>query len=67
MKRQYIKAMLKNYLLSGRSITSLQALKRWGTMRLPVYVQRLRDDGYKIKTEMVTERGKTFAKYSHQL
>jgi biotin operon repressor len=67
MPRQYIKALLKNYLLSGKSITGLQALKRWGTIRLAVYIQRLRNDGYKIKTEMVTEKGKTFARYRHTI
>lgn len=63
MPKQYIKTLLRNYLLQGKTITSLQALRRWGTIRLPVYVQRLRNEGYKVKTEMVKEKGKTFAKY----
>lgn len=65
MPRQYIKTLLKNYLLSGKSITPLEALHRWGTFRIAVYIQRLRDEGYAIDTEMVTERGKTFARYRH--
>lgn len=63
MPKQYIKTLLRNYLLQGKTITSLQALRRWGTIRLPVYVKRLRDDGYKVKRQMVKEKGKTFAKY----
>lgn len=67
MPRKYIKTLIKNYLLSGKSITGLEALKRYGTMRLPVYIQRLRDDGYNIQKEMITEKGKTFARYFHSL
>lgn len=65
MPKRYIKTLLKNYLLQGRSITPLQALHRWGTFRIAVYIQRLRDEGYAIDTEMVKERGKVFARYRH--
>lgn len=54
---------LKVHLLKGRTITSLQALNLWATIRLPVYVQRLRRKGYVIKTEMIRKGEKTFAKY----
>ncbi len=63
MAKQYIKTLLRNYLLQGKSITGLQALNRWGTIRLAVYVQRLRDEGYNVKKEMVKEKNKTYAKY----
>ena len=48
----------------GKTITQNQALKLWGTSRLAVYVNRLRNDGMDIHTEMVNFRGDTFARYS---
>ncbi len=65
MAKQFIEVSLKNYLLSGKSITPLQALKRWQTFRIAVYIQRLRDKGYAIDTEMVKQGNKTFARYRH--
>jgi hypothetical protein len=65
MAKKFIEVRLKNYLLSGKSITPLQALHRWGTFRIAVYVQRLRDKGYAIDTEMVKEGNKIFARYRH--
>ncbi len=67
MTPQQVLPRLKAHLLSGKSITPLQALERYGTMRLPVYILRLRQKGYRIKTEMVTKGKKTYAKYSHTL
>lgn len=56
---------LKAWLLQGKSITQLQALKLWRTTRLAVYVFRLRDE-YKmnIHTEMVRSNGEQYACYS---
>lgn len=65
MRHRYIKQLVKLYLLSGRTLTPMQALKRWGTFRVAVYIQRLRDEGYAIDTEMVKEGNKTFARYRH--
>lgn len=59
-----VKPRLKARLLMGKTITQNQALKLWGTSRLAVYVNRLRNDGMDIHTEMVNFRGDTFAKYS---
>ena len=64
MKPTQVKDRLKVRLLSGQSVTPLQALRRWGCFRLAVYVNRLRNEGMKIKTEMVSAKGSTFAKYS---
>lgn len=59
-----IKESVKKHLLKGRSLTSLQALRLFGTMRLASYVNRLRhDDGYVIKMEMIRKGQKQFAKY----
>lgn len=65
MKNRNYKARLKARLLKGDTITPMIALKDWGCFRLSVYVNRLRNDGYKIKTEIVrTHDGTQYAKYS---
>lgn len=62
-KQKQVKGHLKAWLLMGKSITSNQALKMWRTSRLAVYINRLRNEGMKIVTEMVTSRGDQYAKY----
>jgi hypothetical protein len=59
-----ISQRLESWLLRGHSITSLQALDKWGCMRLSARVKELRDNGLPIATETVTKNGKSFAKYS---
>ena len=55
---------IKNFLQKGGRITPMMALRMYGCMRLAVVIERLRKRGYDIKTEMVTEGNKRFAKYS---
>lgn len=57
---------IKNYLLPpGRTLTPMKAFRLWKCMRLAVYINRLRDRGYRIKTEIVyTKQGTSYAKYS---
>lgn len=50
-------------LLSGYSITPLDALKGCGCMRLAARINDLRHGGFKIKTEKVSVGNKTFASY----
>ena len=50
-------------LMSGKSITPLQALNQYGCFRLAALIHKLRKNGMSIKTEYVTQNGKTFAKY----
>ena len=53
------------HLLSGRTITQLEALRLYGSLRLSSIIFRLRDQGYDIRTEMVTIRkGTRVARYS---
>lgn len=56
---------VKNWLLSGKSITPLQALQMFGAFRLSAIIYRLKyEDNMAIKTEMVYEtNGKRYAKY----
>lgn len=53
------------HLLSGKSITPLEALDLYGSFRLSSIIFRLRDRGYDIRTEMVTIRkGTRVARYT---
>lgn len=63
-KQKQVKARLKTRLLMGKTITQNQALSLWRTSRLAVFVNRLRNEGMDIHTEMVNFKGDTFARYS---
>ena len=56
-----------NYLLSGKKLTPLTALNKFGCFRLSARILDLRKQGYNIATENVTRKGKTFAEYSMQI
>ena len=51
------------YLQSGKSITPLQALKKFGCFRLGARVWDLRDKGHDIRSELVKIGEKRVAKY----
>jgi hypothetical protein len=55
---------LRKHLEAGRSITPLQALDKWGCMRLGARILELRQEGWNIITETVKKNGKRYAKYS---
>lgn len=59
------KPRIKVFLLQGKVLTPMIALKRWGCFRLAVYIQRLRKDGFKITTTMKYHKGKQYAEYRH--
>ena len=56
-------AILK-HLKSGDTITSLEALQKYGCLRLAAVIHSLRKEGFDVGTEMVDVNGKTIAKYS---
>ncbi len=58
--------MILSYLKTGRSLTPMDALERFGCFRLAARVSDLRELGHKIQTELVTDEftGKRFASYS---
>lgn len=59
------KDRIKNYLLAGNSITPLEALNKFGSLRLSAVIFNIKREGLDIKTEKVkTESGKYVAKYS---
>lgn len=54
---------LESWLWRGYSITQLQALEKWGCMRLAARINDLRKIGMPIITHIIKENGKSFAKY----
>ncbi len=53
-----------DYLKSGKKLTPLIALRKFGCFRLSARILDLRQAGNAIVTENVTRKGKTFAEYS---
>jgi hypothetical protein len=54
-----------SYLRRGNTITPMTALRRFNCFRLGARIFGLRQEGHKIKTEIVrTSTGKNFARYS---
>ena len=53
-----------DYLKSGKTLTPLTALKKFGCFRLSARIFNLREQGNAILTKNVTRKGKTFAEYS---
>jgi hypothetical protein len=58
-QREQILAHLK----TGRPLTPLEALRRYGCMRLAARVEELRDAGEPIITERVVDGVRSFASY----
>lgn len=54
---------IRAWLLRGYKITPLQALQKWGCMRLGARIHDLRQEGMNITTTRITVNGKTFAQY----
>ena len=53
---------LREHLASGKSITPLEALNKFGMLRLGARIYELRKS-WAISTEMVESNGKVFARY----
>lgn len=51
------------WLAAGETITPLEALEKFGCLRLGARIYDLRQLGYNIETKHVTQNGKTFAQY----
>ena len=49
---------------SGASLTAIDALKRFGCLRLAARIEDLRTEGYPIITTMVTKNDSRVARYS---
>jgi hypothetical protein len=56
---------IKNHLESGKTLTALQALRKFNCLRLSGRIYDLSHDfGMPIKSEMVNVQGKRVARYS---
>jgi hypothetical protein len=51
------------WLLRGYKLTPMQALEKWGCMRLGARIYELRKSGVDVITMPITRNGKTFAQY----
>ena len=61
--KKSVSLKLESWLLRGYGITPLQALEKWGCMRLSARIKELRDAGFPIVTEVTKQNGKKFARY----
>jgi len=69
MKTLTQKERIIRHLKDKESITSLEAMKEYGIMRLTSRICELKDEGYKIRSEFVSSRNRynesvSFSKYS---
>lgn len=60
------KDKILEHLMSGRSITPLEALNLYGSLRLGARIADIRSEGYIVYMEMVkdSKTGKRYAQYS---
>ena len=62
------KQQVANYLQSGKSLTPIQALTKFGSLRLAAIIFNLKADGLKIKAELMNigtkKKPRNVAKYS---
>ena len=54
---------IRRHLESGMSITPLDAIHAYGSFRLGARIYDLKREGMPIKTQIVENNGKRFAKY----
>ena len=57
------KEKILKHLLSGKSITPIQALNKFGCFRLGARIHNLRSEGYDIISKLVKKDNKYFSKY----
>ena len=50
--------------MQKKPITPLDALKKFGCLRLAARINDLRDAGHFVRTDIVRKNGKKFARYS---
>lgn len=56
---------IKNHLFRYGTITPLQAMSKYGIMRLAARIYDLREAGLRIETETVTKGNKHWARYRY--
>ena len=63
MKKLSQEQRILHYLMTGRGLTPLQALKKWGCFRLSGRIFEIKKWGYGIESHLVKRNGKRFAEY----
>lgn len=63
-KKESKKSKVLNYLRSGKSITPLEALRKFGSFRLADIIFTLKQEGLKIKSELVFKKEVRYSKYT---
>tara|TARA_Y100000592_G_scaffold84693_1_gene135894 strand:+ start:302 stop:580 length:279 start_codon:yes stop_codon:yes gene_type:complete len=63
IKKLTQKEMILQHLKEGKSITPIDALRKFGCFRLSDRIFVLRKEGNDITTNYITKGGKTFAEY----
>ena len=64
MREDSQNALIKGWLMNGRSLTTLEALNMFGCFRLAARIADLRDKGMDIHTDIVEINDKRVARYS---
>tara|TARA_R110002051_G_scaffold321424_1_gene409041 strand:+ start:1178 stop:1387 length:210 start_codon:yes stop_codon:yes gene_type:complete len=62
-KKKSKQSKILAHLVSGKSITPIEALELYGSFRLGALIFNLRADGHNIKTDLI--KGTGHAKYSY--
>ncbi len=57
------KNRILNYLLAGNTITSLEALRLFGSFRLATRIWELKQEGWNISTTMINVNNANIAQY----
>ena len=55
---------VKRHLIEGKSITPIDALNLFGAFRLSHIIYVLRNEGHNIKTDLIYDGTRRYAKYS---
>lgn len=63
MKKLTQEAAILRWLRSGKGLTPIEALRRFGCFRLSARCHDLRNKGYPIRKTLITVDGSTFARY----
>jgi hypothetical protein len=63
MKCRTQSARIIDYLATGKPLTPILALRRFGTLRLGARIYDLKRDGHRIKTRLVERGGARVAEY----
>jgi len=54
---------IRSYILSGKALTPMMALRRFGSYRLASIINRLREEGINIRTTIEYDNGNQYAVY----